>query len=142
MGIKLILGCDSHYIYPDQHEERDNYLEGRGISYDEDEEGWYMDYPDESEARRRLKVQGILNDEQIDECINNTDILLDFDDIVLNKNIKLPKNYLFNGEWVGSKSQEWRDATLRNLVYSKWDEIKIQYQKKDMKNMKKALNMN
>lgn len=124
LGIKLILGCDSHYIYPDQHEERDNYLKGRGISYDEDEEGWYMDYPDESEARRRLKVQGILNDEQIDECINNTDILLDFDDIVLNKNIKLPKNYLFNGEWVGSKSQEWRDATLRNLVYSKWDEIK------------------
>lgn len=123
-GIKLILGCDSHYIYPDQYKERDNYLEARGITYDEDEQGWYMDYPDEQEARRRLKEQGILTDEQIDECIKNTDILLDFDDIVLNKNIKLPKNYLFNGEWVGDKSQEWRDTTLHNLVYSKWNEIK------------------
>lgn len=54
-GIKLILGCDSHYIYPDQYKERDNYLEARGITYDEDEQGWYMDYPDEQEARRRLK---------------------------------------------------------------------------------------
>lgn len=123
-GIQLILGCDSHYIYPEQAQERDNYLEARGITYDEDEQGWYMDYPDEPEARRRLKQQGILTDKQIDECILNTDILLDFDDIVLDKNIKLPKNYLFNGEWVGNKSQEWRDSTLRNLVYSKWNDVK------------------
>lgn len=124
LGIKIILGCDSHYIYPNQSQERDNYLEARGIIYDEDEKGWYMDYPDESEVRRRLKVQGILNDKQIDECIKNTDILLDFDDIVLDKNIKLPKNYRFNGEWVGDKTQEWRDTTLRDLVYSKWNDIK------------------
>ena len=123
-GINIILGCDSHYIYPDQYRERDNYLEARGITYDEDEAGWYMDYPDEREARNRLKVQGILNEQQIDECISNTDILLDFDEIILDKNIKLPKNYFFNGEWVGDKSQEWRDNTLRNLVYSKWNEMK------------------
>lgn len=123
-GINIILGCDSHYIYPDQYRERDNYLEARGITYDEDEAGWYMDYPDEGAARNRLKVQGILNEQQIDECISNTDILLDFDDIILDKNIKLPKNYFFNGEWVGDKSQEWRDNTLRNLVYSKWNEMK------------------
>ena len=124
LGIQLILGCDSHYIYPNQFTERDNYLEARGIIYDEDEKGWYMDYPDEAEARRRLQVQAILNDEQIDECINNTDILLTFEDIILDKNIKLPKNYHFNGEWVGDKTQEWRDNTLKNLVYSKWNEIK------------------
>lgn len=124
LGIKLILGCDSHYIYPEQSKERDNYLEARGITYDEDEKGWYMDYPDEEEARRRLEIQGILSSSEIDECIENTDILLEFDDIVLDKDIKLPKNYLFNGEWVEDKTQEWRDNTLRNLVYSKWNEIK------------------
>lgn len=123
-GIKIILGCDSHYIYPEQYKERNNYLEARGITYDEDEKGLYMDYPDEPEARRRLKEQAVLNAEEMDECISNTDIPLTFDDIVLDKNIKLPKNYLFNGEWVGEKSQEWRDSTLRNLVYSKWNEIK------------------
>ena len=123
-GIPLIFGYDSHFIYPEDSIERDNYLDAREINYDVDEIGWYMDYPDESEVRRRLREQAVLNEEQIDKCINNTNLLLDFDDIVLDKRIKLPKNYKFNGEWVGDKSQEWRDNTLRNLVYSKWNEIK------------------
>ena len=123
-GIQLIFGYDSHYINKEQSIERDNYLLARGIEYDEDEAGWYMDYPSEDEVRKRLKEQGILNDVQIDECIKNTDLLLDFDDIVLDKHIKLPKNYLFDGEWVGDKSQDWRDNTLHDLVYSKWNETK------------------
>lgn len=123
-GIGLIFGYDSHYITQDQGVERDNYLLARGIEYDSDEIGWYMDYPDETEVRKRLKEQGVLNNAQIDECINNTDLLLDFDDIILDKRIKLPKNYLFNGEWVGDKSQEWRDQTLHDLVFQKWEEAK------------------
>lgn len=124
LSIPLIFGYDSHYICESQAEERNNYLEARGIVYDEDERGWYMDYPSEEIVRARLQKQGVLNEQQIDECIRNTDILLTFDDIVLDKNIKLPRNYLFDGEWTGNKSQEWRDQTLRNLVYSKWDSIK------------------
>lgn len=123
-GIRLIFGYDSHYITEEQSVERDNYLLARGIEYDSDEIGWYMDYPDEKEVRKRLKEQGVLNESQIDECINNTDLLLNFDDIVLDQRIKLPKNYLFNGEWVGSKSQEWRNNTLHELVYQKWEEAK------------------
>lgn len=124
MGIRLIFGYDSHYIYPNRSVERDNYLDGRGIIYDDDEKGWYMDYPDEQEVRKRLFEQGVLSESEIDECIKNTDILLDFEDIILDKKVKLPKNYRFNGEWVGNKSQEWRDETLKNLVYSKWEEQK------------------
>ena len=124
-GIGLIFGYDSHYITQDQSAERDNYLLARGIEHDSDEIGWYMDYPDELEVRKRLKAQGVLNEVQIDECINNTDLLLDFDDIILDKEIKLPKNYLFNGEWVGDKSQEWRDYTLHDLVNQKWEEAKL-----------------
>lgn len=40
-GIDIIFGYDSHYIYEDDATERNNYLEGRGIKYDEDEVGWY-----------------------------------------------------------------------------------------------------
>ena len=58
LGIDIILGCDSHYITESQSVERDNYLAARGIEYDSDEVGWYMDYPDEVEARRRLKERG------------------------------------------------------------------------------------
>lgn len=124
LGIQLIFGYDSHYITEDQANERDNYLEARGIEYDSDEDGWYMDYPSEDIVRKRLREQGILNSDQINQCIANTDSLLDFDDIILDKEIKLPKNYLFNNEWIGEKSQEWRDKTLHDLVYQKWNEIK------------------
>ena len=123
-NIQLIFGYDSHYITEDQAQERSNYLEARGIEYDSDEAGWYMDYPSESIVAKRLHEQGILNNEQINQCISNTDLLLEFDDIVLDKNIKLPKNYLYNGEWVGDKTQEWRDQTLRDLVYDKWEAVK------------------
>ncbi len=124
LGIKIIFGYDSHYIYPNQFQERNNYLEARGIKYDADEIGWYMDYPDEQEVRRRLSEQGVLNHREIDECIKNTDLLLEFDDIILDKEIKLPKNYFFNGEWVGDKTQEWRDKQLRKIIYTKWEEEK------------------
>ena len=140
LDIDIILGCDSHYITEEQSIERDNYLVARGIEYDSDEVGWYMDYPDEVEARRRLKEQGILNDEEIERCITNTDLILDFEDIVLDKKIKLPKNYLFNGEWIGDKSQEWRDTTLHNLVYQKWEEAKSHVNPSQYKEYEEGIN--
>lgn len=140
LDIDIILGCDSHYITEEQSIERDNYIAARGIEYDSDEVGWYMDYPDEVEARRRLKEQGILNDEEIERCITNTDLILDFEDIVLDKKIKLPKNYLFNGEWIGDKSQEWRDTTLHNLVYQKWEEAKSHVNPSQYKEYEEGIN--
>ena len=116
-GIDIICGLDSHYILQEDYVERNNYLEGRGIVYDEDEIGWYMDYPSEEETRRRLKEQSILSDEEIDRSIKNTDLLLDFDDIAFNKDIKLPSIY-------PDKPQEWKDEKLRTLVYNAWDKEK------------------
>ena len=116
-GIGIICGLDSHYIYPEDEVERNNYLEGRGITYDEDERGWYMDYPDDDEVRRRLKEQGVLNDSEIEECMSTSDLLLDFDDITFDKDIKLPSVY-------PDKSQEWKDNKLRELVYYAWDKEK------------------
>ena len=59
--IPLIVGLDSHYIYPEQAVERDEFIKSRGLHYD-DEDGMYLDYPDEDEVRRRFKEQGILTD--------------------------------------------------------------------------------
>lgn len=119
-GIDIIFGYDSHYIYEEDKIERDNYISARRKNYsiDEDyESGWYMDYPDELTIRQRLKEQGVLSDEEIDRCIQNTDILLTFDDLYFDKDIKLPSSDL-------PMNQEQKNDKLKKLVYSKWGRIK------------------
>ncbi|MNW53099.1 DNA polymerase III DnaE [compost metagenome] len=78
-NIELIAGCDSHFIYPEQSIDRDNVLEAKGIRY-EDEEGWYMDYPDGDTLKQRFIDQGILSEEQIDRAIKNTMLFMEFED--------------------------------------------------------------
>lgn len=116
-GIEIICGLDSHYIYEDDATERNNYLEGRGIVYDEDEIGWYMDDPSDAEIARRFKEQGVLSDEEIERCMNNCDVLLTFDKITFNKDIKLPSIY-------PKETQEFKDEKLKELVWSAWDKEK------------------
>ena len=119
-GIDIIFGYDSHYIYEEDFVERDNYISTRRKNYikDEDEEsGWYMDYPDDETVRNRLRTQGILSEEEIERCMKNTDLLLDFDDLYFDKNIKLPSSDL-------TMTQEEKDTVLRNLVFTEWDKIK------------------
>lgn len=119
-GIDIIFGYDSHYILESDSVERDNYVATRRKGYvkeEDDESGWYMDYPEENTVRERLKKQGVLTDEEIDRCIKNTDIILTFDDLYFDKEVKLPSSNL-------SMTQEEKDVTLKKLVYSKWREIK------------------
>ena len=94
-GIELIAGLDSHYIYPEQAQGRDEFLKSKGIHY-EDEEGWYMDYPDEDTVRRRFMAQGIWTESQILKAMDNSNIVLTFEDYdseVFKKNRKLPTAY-------------------------------------------------
>jgi len=118
-GIDIIFGYDSHYILEEDSMERDNYVATRRKGYvkeDDEENGWFMDYPDEETARKRLKDQGVLTNEEIDRCIANTDIILTFDDLFFDKEVKLPSSDL-------SMTQDEKDTCLRNLVYDKWKEI-------------------
>lgn len=55
-GIPLIMGCDSHFIYPDQASIRSDYIRSKGLSYPE-EDGWYLDYPDGATAYERFAEQ-------------------------------------------------------------------------------------
>lgn len=112
---KIIMGCDSHYITPDQEQERLDGLEAKGIKY-EDENDWYMDYPDGEEAFDRFKKQGILTDEQIYEAMNNTNIFLRFDDITFCDDIKLPSLYL-------DSTQEQKDELYKKIIMKSWKEF-------------------
>lgn len=125
-SIDIIMGCDSHYIYPEDNKERDNYLEGRGIKYDENEIGWYLDYPSYDEAYKRFKEQGILTDTEISKAMDNTNIILDFEDITFDKDIKLPSLY-------PDKSQEWKDQKLKQLINEAWKRDFAPYLPKEAK---------
>ena len=91
-GIPLIMGTDSHYIYPEDAALRDQRLEANHIRY-EDEGGWYMDYPSGEEAYRRFRQQGVLSDAQIREAMENTGIFLTFEDVEFDKSKKHPTIY-------------------------------------------------
>ena len=93
----MIVGLDSHYIYPEQADERQYILEAKKVEY-EDEDGWYMDYPSDEEVLRRFLDQGVFSREEVQRAMDNTDIVLTFDDYSVNnpifsKDIKLPTLY-------------------------------------------------
>jgi DNA polymerase III alpha subunit len=115
-NLNLIFGCDSHYIYPQQSKERDDYLLSKHMVY-EDEEGWYLDYPDNETAEQRFIKQGILTQAQIKEAMENTNVLLDVEDYpakVFQKTLKLPSVY-------PDKTQEEKDAILSSIIWSEWE---------------------
>lgn len=113
-NIDIIMGCDSHYVYPHQAKERDDVLQAKGIRYEE-EYGWFLDYPNGDEAYERFITQGILTDEQILKAINNTNIFLNFNDIKFNDNIKLPSLY-------PELSQKEKNKKYTTLLTKKWKE--------------------
>ena len=112
-NIQMIVGLDSHYIYPEQADERQYILEAKHVHY-EDEDGWYMDYPEDKAVMERFLKQGVFNKEQIQQAMDNTDVLLTFDDYSINnpvfsKDIKLPTLY-------PELSQEQRNKKYSTLI--------------------------
>ena len=115
-GIQFIAGLDSHYILSEDAKIRDYLLEAKGISYP-DEEGWYMDYPNDEELVMRYKKQGVLTTKQIFEAMDNTDVALDFCDYdkvrVFMKDIKLPSLY-------PNLTAEQKNLKYRKLISKKF----------------------
>lgn len=126
-GIEMIVGMDSHYIYPEEKAERDFMLASNPLR-NEDEEGWYMDYPDDETTMQRFLAQGVFTKDQIEKAMDNTDLLLEFDDYsilpngkpnpIFTKDIKLPTLYdgkhEIDGKLLPKLTQE-----QRNKIYSK-----------------------
>lgn len=89
-GIKLIHGCDSHYIKPEDSENRKLFLNAKGMNYG-DEDNFIIDYPSSKEILKRYAIQGVLTFDEAYQSLKNTLILDDCKNIDLNYEFKIPK---------------------------------------------------
>ena len=112
--VPIIAGCDSHVITESQMLDRDELLKSGNIHY-EDEDGWYMDYPTYDVLFDRFKQQGVLTDEQIKAAINNTNVLFEFEDIKLDRSLKVPVI-----KELRNKTQEERNHIFEQILKDEW----------------------
>lgn len=121
LHVPIIMGCDSHYILPEDAQARTDFLVSKGMVYPE-EEGWYLDMPDGDTAYQRFAQQSVLSHDQIVEAIGNTNIFTEveeYDNDIFRTNIKMPA---MHPEW----SQQQRDEEYCRLVWNGWDSYKAE----------------
>lgn len=120
-NIPIIHANDSHYILPEEAKYRSMFLKAKGINYPE-EDNFILDYPDSDTLIKRYKEQGILNDSQIQEALNNTLIFDKAEKLDINKEIKLPQ--IFNNPLDKLKqilNNAWAEER-KNIPHEKWEE--------------------
>lgn len=113
MGIKIIAGCDTHAIDEIGVKVRDGFLYSKGVIYP-DEDGWYMDYCDYDTLKNRFIEQGVFSEEEIIQAIDNTLILETFEEVYIDKSIKLPTIY-------PDKTQEEKNKIFTDLIWQQWE---------------------
>ena len=118
LNVPIIAGCDSHVIFESQMKDRDDLLESAHTSY-EDEDGWFMDFPTYDVLFSRFQQQGVLSDEQIKQAIDNTNVIMDFEDIVLDRSLKVPVV-----KSLRDKTQQERNEEFERIVWSEWEQQK------------------
>lgn len=118
LNVPIIAGCDTHVIFESQMKDRDDLLESAHITY-EDEDGWFMDFPTYDVLFSRFQQQGVLSDEQIKQAIDNTNVLMDFDDIVLDRSLKVPII-----KSLRDKTQQERNDEFERIVWDEWEQQK------------------
>lgn len=120
-NIPIIHANDSHYILPEEAKYRSMFLKAKGINYPE-EDNFILDYPDSDTLIKRYKEQGVLNDSQIQEALNNTLIFDTAKKLDINKEIKLPQ--IFNNPLDKLKqilNNAWAEER-KNIPHEKWEE--------------------
>lgn len=126
-GVQLIHANDSHYIMPEDAKYRDLFLQAKGIFY-EDESNFILDYPDSNTIVQRYKDQGVLNDEQIAEALNNTLAFDNSEGIRLDYEFKIPK--ITEGD---------SNVVLRNIIRDAWKKEKVNIPKERYKEYEEAI---
>lgn len=122
-SIDIMCGLDSHYIYEEESIKRDCIVKFKK-SENEDELGWYMDYPSGKETYHRFVEQGILTEEQILRAMMNTNVFtVKCKEIVLNKHFKIPIYYK------GTTYDE-RVKIFKSLLNERYQEEKLKSQDK------------
>lgn len=135
-NIPLIAGTDSHVIKESQMADREDLLRSNKISYD-DEEGWFMDYPTIEVLKQRFIEQGVLSEEEIAEALCNTHKIEFFDDIVLNRDLKVPVPLKYR-----NFTQEERNEILKDIIRKEWNQQKYDINKDKLAEYKKEIQYN
>lgn len=120
-NIPIIHANDSHYILPEEAKYRSMFLKAKGINYPE-EDNFILDYPDSDTLIKRYKEQGVLNNSQIQEALQNTLIFDKAEELDINKEIKLPQ--IFNNPLDELKqilNNAWAEER-KNIPHEKWEE--------------------
>lgn len=120
-NIPIIHADDSHYIYPEEKEYREMFLKAKGINYPE-EDNFILDYPDTDTVIQRYKEQGVLNDKEIQEALNNTLIFDQADNLIIDKEIKMP--HIFDNPLQQLKkilNDAWLEER-KDIPKSKWED--------------------
>ena len=115
-NMQLIHANDSHYIYPEQAQDRIKFLNGKGMKYGE-EDSFILDFPDYDTIVERYKKQGLLSDSQIKEALDNTLIFDECEELYFDKEIKMPTIY-------PGYTQEEKNHELAKHLSEKWEQEK------------------
>ena len=126
-NIQLIHANDSHYIKPEDAKYRDLFLNAKGMYY-EDESNFILDYPDSNTIIERYRAQGVLNEEEIMEALNNTLVFDNAESINLDKEFKIPKVTDGNS-----------DTVLRKIISDAWKVEKKNIPKGRLKEYEQAI---
>lgn len=119
----IIMGCDSHYIEENGAELRSDFLVSKEDrkAYD-DEEEWFMDYPDGDTAVQRFREQGVLTEAEISEAIDRTNCFLEVEEYecdIFDDSLKL---FSLHPDW----TQEQKNAEYLRLVDEGWQDYKAE----------------
>lgn len=116
--IEIIAGVDSHYIYPEDAWMRD-YLQKSGHIFFEEEQGFYMDYPDGHTLFQRFQEQGVLTNEEINVAISNTNVFLEVETYtspIFDHTVKMPSALKY-----AHLTKKEKDKKLAEIVYKQWE---------------------
>lgn len=130
-NIPYVFATDTHYIHPEDSVYRDDLLRGKGIFYDE-EEGFIMDYPTAETALERFEEQGVFTREEVLSAFENTLIARDFEELNINKDIKMPTLY-------PNKTHEEKIKILKKIVNNAWVEDRKHIKKERHKEYLEAI---
>lgn len=128
-GIEIISATDSHGITNENLIEKKELIKStnKGKLFYDNGDDFYEDFPSVEELYRRFKKQGILSDADIERAIANTNKILDFEKIEIDRSLKVPSIKELKG-----KSQIEKNQFLQNIINK---EYKRQYD--DMNHDKK-----
>ena len=135
--IPIIHSNDSHYILPEHEKDRMEFLNGKGIKYEE-EDGFILDYPNYETIIKRYEKQKVLTKKQAEEAIYNTLIYDDCKDLNFNKEIKMPTLY-------PNMNIDEKHKQLKEIINEQWslkrENINKEKYKDYIKGIKEEMNI-